>query len=304
MADLAGRVGAAVHDDVVANVQWRSPDPRAGATLSREVAAHLAQRHELSSPIELALLALPASIRLSRASISGFRVPAIGIEAGSGDLILGANLEFPGSDLTSTVHAEGFVALRVRRRGQRLATLVVPRARPCAFCRQTLAETAGAAGLRIVDPLGNDVSLEELYPWAFQPDALGAEPDTGALAWPDLDVGVDVPPDVGASLVEAGSRAHTPYTRAPSAAALRTRDGRITGAGCVESVAFNPTTTALQAALVEITAAGYPFEDVVEGWLARTSPAPVDPAPGFRGLLAAVAPAATAHVIAWQAGER
>ena len=71
-------------------------------------------------------------------------------------------------------------------------------------------------------------------------------------------------------------------------------------AGCVESVAFNPTITALQAALVELAAERVPASSIRRAWLARTSPAGVDPEPGFRALLRAVAPGAEAVVVDWR----
>jgi hypothetical protein len=67
----------------------------------------------------------------------------------------------------------------------------------------------------------------------------------------------------------------------------------------VESVAFNPSIEAIQAALVEVAAVGAEPGDIVEGWLARTPDAGVDPAPRFRAVLQAVAPGARAQVVDW-----
>jgi cytidine deaminase len=229
-------------------------------------------------------------------------VPAVGIEAESGDLVLGGNLEFPGTDLGTTVHAEGFVSLRIRRRGRTLETLAVREAHPCAHCRQTLAEADAADRLEIIDLLGHELTLAELYPWSFRPAALGVPGDRpDGVSWPELSFSGEAPAaDVASLLLSAGGRAHAPYSHAPSAVVLRLRDGRRVSAGCVESVAFNPTITAMQAALVEVAALHAPTADVVEGWLARTAAGPVDPAAGFRALLAAAAPAAAAHVVDWR----
>ena len=187
MAGLSESVGPAVEADVAAIVEGRAADPVGGSTVPAAAAAELINRHGLASAVELALLALPVAAPMARPSISGYRVAAVGIEAASGDLVLGANLEFPGSELTTTVHAEGFVALRARRRGQTLSTLAVREARPCAFCRQTLAESAVADGIAILDPLGNSLALDDLYPAPFQPRALGMTGDTpGQVSWPSL----------------------------------------------------------------------------------------------------------------------
>lgn len=275
--------------------------PGGDSTIPGSLAAELVMRHGLASAAELALLALPLAATLARCPISGFRVAAVGIEAEGGDLVLGGNQEFPGTDLGTTVHAEGFVALRVRARGRTLATLAVREARPCAHCRQTLSESAAADGLTLVDLEGATRTLADLYPWPFRPSALGIAGDAGGRTnWPDLAFHDDVPPDVGSALLDAGRRAHAPYSAAPSAVALRTAGGRLLAAGCVESVSFNPTTTALQAALVEAVAAGTDLGTIAEGWLAMTEGGPVDPEPGFRSLLGAVAPHATAHVARWR----
>lgn len=304
LAELAERVGPAVQAEVGEAVRRPTSDPLTGSTVPWELVDRLVARHGLESPRELALLALPVAGAMARPPLSGYRVAAIGVEAASGDLVLGANLEFPGTDLGTTIHAEGFVALRARRRGRSLDALAVREAHPCAHCRQTLAESATADRLTIVDLLGRALTLEQLYPWPFRPAALGELGDVaGAVPWPVLSLADnELPPEVASALLEAGSRAHAPYSRAPSAVVLRLGDGRLVGAGCVESVAFNPTITAAQAALVEVAAARAEAGQVVEGWLARTEAGIVDSEPGFRALLRAVAPAARATVVDWQVG--
>ena len=103
-------------------------------------------------------------------------------------------------------------------------------------------------------------------------------------------------------MLDAGTHAHAPYSGAPSAVVLRAGDGRLVGAGCVESVAFNPSVSALQAALVELVAARIDPSDIAEGWLASADGGAVDPEPGFRALLRAIAPGAAAHVARWATG--
>ena len=304
MVELGTRVGSTVEAEVRALVEAPSADPLGGSTVPAAAVADLVERHGLASDRELALLALPIAGAMARPPISGYRVGAVGIEGETGALVLGANLEFPGADLGSTVHAEGFVALRARRRGATLETLAVREAHPCAHCRQTLAESAAADDLEIIDPLGHELRLAELYPWPFRPAALGVDGDRAdAIAWPDLAfVAGDVPGDVSDLLLEVGARAHAPYSDAPSAVVLQLRDGRFLAAAAFESVAFNPSITALQAALVELVAAHAEAEDIAGAWLARAPGRSIDPAPGFRALLSAVAPSAEARVAEWRSG--
>lgn len=279
-------------------------DPVEGATIPAADAQDLASRFGLDSTTALALAALPVARRLASPPISGYRVAAVGIEAETGDLLLGGNLEFPGTELTTTIHAEGFVALRARRRGRTLRTLALRVAHPCAHCRQVLAESAAADGLLLVDTEGSRLHLGDLYPWAFAPGALGIEPDDPARrSWPGLAF-VDPAPEaaVAGLLLDLGARAHAPYSGAPSAVVLRARDGRLVGAGCIESVAFNPSISAAQAAFVEVAAAAIEPSAIAAAWLGCTTGGAVDPEPGFRTLLGAVAPAARLAVARWRTG--
>jgi len=314
LAALEAQVGTAVEADVAAWVGRRPARSIDGSTIPAAAVADLVERHGLDTERELALLALPVARAMARPPISGYRVAAVGIEAGSGDLLLGANLEFLGTELGTTIHAEGFVCLRARRRGTTLDTLAVSEAHPCAHCRQALIEAAGADALRLIDPLGNVLALTDLYPWAFRPAALGMAPDDpAAVRRPGLrvatvasaaDLGGGVPLQIARELEDAGARAHAPYSGVPSAVALRLRDGTVVGAGCVESVAFNPSIEAIQAALVEVAAVRAEPGDIVEGWLARTPGGSVDPAPRFESVLRAVAPSARAKVVDWAASEQ
>ena len=313
MAGLVASVGAAVAADVrdlvgaarASGGGGVATRPGGGSVVPALSVADLVRRHGLESERELALLALPVAREMARPPISGYRVAAVGIEAGTGDLLLGANLEFPGADLGATIHAEGFVGLRARRRGQTLAVLALGEAHPCAFCRQLLAEAEDADALRLVDLLGHELRLTDLYPWAFRPGALDMAGDVpGRVAWPRLalsDAARDVPADVAELLVEVGRNAHAPYSGAPSAVVVRTGDGGLFAAGCLESVAYNPSVSALQAALVEAVAAGAEPGAIAEGWLGRTAGGSVDPESGFRALLRAVAPSARGSVVDWHA---
>lgn len=298
-------IDVAAATELTAEIESVAARPGGASTIPAAVAEELVARHGLASTSELALLALAAAGELARPSISGYRVAAVGIEAETGDLLLGANLEFPGTELTTTLHAEGFVALRARNRGRTLATLAVREAHPCAHCRQTLSESAAADGLTLVDLQGSVLALRDLYPWPFRPAALGMAGDiAGRLSWPGLAfVGSAPPAGIAASLLEAGARAHAPYSGAPSAVVVRTPDGSLHAAGCVESVAFNPSISALQAALVEVVAARQDPAGISEGWLGLTEGGPVDPEPGFRALLRSVAPNARAHVARWRLGQ-
>jgi len=300
--DAAAREGSAREDGARADGSSR-PTTSDRSALSPGAVAGLVERFGLASTREAALLALPAAATLARPHISDYHVGAVGV-TGDGGIILGGNLEFPGASIHHTVHAEGFVTLRALALGEPLAELAVRQARPCAHCRQVLAELSWADTLRIVDPLGADVTLSDLYPVAFLPSDLDTTPATPGLEeWPAIALDParqdELPPDVVDGLVRAGRRAHAPYSAEPAAVVLALADGRLASGACLESVAFNPTMGPLQDALVMLAASSVAYVDIRTAWLATVDGARVDHAGPTRDLLRAVAPDAELHVLAW-----
>lgn len=272
-----------------------------GGVIPRDSAAKMVARHGLSGTEELMLLALPAAETMARPPISGFFVGAVGLEAETGNLILGGNVEFPGTHLGTTVHGEGFVATRAFSRGTALAAIAIGEAHPCAHCRQYLSEFAATSDLVLIDPLGHRLRMADLYPWPFDPGYLG---DKGALPeavpWPALRLARnDLEDAVATRLLEAGRRAHAPYSKCPGAVALLMRDGAIVAGSAIESVAFNPTMGPLQAALIDLLAHGYSYDDIAGATLGTVEDGAVDYSRSTAELLAAVAPGVRLAVAGW-----
>lgn len=273
------------------------PDAREAPAVAAEAATELVM-----------LLAIETARALARPPVSGYRVGAVGLAAGSGDLVLGGNLELPGASIWHTVHGEGFVTLLARRRGELVRTLATSQARPCAHCRQVLAEMDGAhgsderpSGLRLIDPEGRVLRLADVYPWPFAPADLGmAGARPGSRPFPDLRLeGAVVPADIADALVAAGSRSHAPYSGTPAAVALRCRDGAIVTGSVLESVAFNPTIGPLGDALVGLLAGGHDLADLVGAWIAVPADARIDHVAATEAGLAACAPGVALRVAAW-----
>jgi cytidine deaminase len=276
------------------------------AIVPAAVVAQLVAELSLEGPEEIMVLALETARALARPPVSGYRVGAVGLAATSGDLVLGGNVELPGASIWHTVHGEGFVTLLARARGQLVRTLAIAQARPCAHCRQVLAEMDGAYGspgrpdgLRIIDPHGRVLRLADVYPWPFAPGDLGmvgARP--AERAWPDLRLGEPMPEDVAEALVAAGARSHAPYSATPAAVALRCADGTTWTGAVLESVAFNPTIGPLQDALVGLLASGHDLPDLVGAWIAVPREAMIDHVAATRDALATV-PGIGLHVTYW-----
>ncbi len=261
-------------------------------------AAQLAARFGVNQD-ELLLHILPLAQAMARPLISDFHVGAVGRAAGSGDLIFGANLEFPGSSLHYTLHGEGFVAIRAWQRGQTLEVLAIGEAHPCAHCRQVLVEFAASDRLTLIDPLGHRLKLEQLYPWPFDPAYLGRSGvDPSASAQGRFRAPPGLPQGVALELERAGREAHAPYSGSPSALVLEIPSGLFAG-GVLESVAFNPTQEPVQTALVALVANGGDPASISRAWLAQPSQGSVDLAPSTAALLGAIAPAAKLSAHQW-----
>jgi cytidine deaminase len=247
----------------------------------------------------LMLALLPQAQALARPVISGFRVGAIGRERETGALILGANVEFDGAPAADTIHAEQFLFSRAHHRGASL-DLVAVSARPCGHCRQFMAEFAGRERLTILDPGGDRLTLAEMLPWSFTPADLGeagVTPGSGR-ARHVADDGV-VPADLRAALGAAGGRAYAPYSRSPSAVVLQLDDGAIVGGAAIENAAYNPGLPPLQAALINLIAAGRDYPAIRRGVIGSEPGGAVDHAASTRRLLGSLAPQARFDALAW-----
>jgi cytidine deaminase len=283
---LAGIIGITVDD---------------GHVIPASAVAGLMRDAGLPTVEALMLAMLPQAQALARPAISNFRVGAVGREYESGALILGANVEFCAAPPSDTIHAEQFLFSRAHHRGVSL-DLVAVSARPCGHCRQFMAEFAGRERLTILDPAGDRLTLAELLPWSFTPADLGEAGITPAPGRP-LKVRDDgaFPSALRAALKAAGARAYAPYSRSPSAVVLQLDDGAILSGAAIENAAYNPGLPPLQAALVNLIAAGRDYGAMKWAVLGSTPGGAVDHTSSTRRLLGSLAPEARFDVVNWVA---
>ncbi len=299
---------ASIGDDLrvtIAKAAFQTPD-RLGANLGGVVleddVAEIMDRFGLSEVDDVMLLGLGAARGIARPPISNYHVGAIGLEAETGNLVLGGNVEFPGTHLGYTLHGETFVFTRAFNRGTSIRRIALREAHPCAHCRQYLSEFALGPALELIDPLGHRLRLEELYPWPFDSRYLGHQGiSPGSINFPQLtpvgDVAKGGAMDV---LMTTGRRAHAPYSRCPGAVVLDMADGNLIAGSSIENVAFNPTMGPMQAAIVELIAHGYGFGDISRATLGTVVKGAVDYSLGSRELLGAIAPNAALDIIDWR----
>lgn len=250
----------------------------------------------------LMLALLPQAQRLARPPISRFHVGAVGLAAETGDLIFGANVEFPGVGSGDTIHAEQFLFTRAYTLGVTLARIAVS-ARPCGHCRQFMNEFAGNETLTVLDPGGDVQTLSDLLPHRFGPADLGESPAGPgrrqglAISGDDL---TETDASMVAALIAAGERAHTPYSGCPSAIALKLADGTvITGSG-IENAAYNPGIPPLQAALINLVALGRDYGEIESAILGSVPGTGFDHSTGTAKLLSIIAPGALLETLSWR----
>lgn len=291
---ISGRVKAAIA------AADRRPASNEGSVLAADVAADLVSEFHLASVRDLMCLLLDVAEGIASPGISDFHVGAVGLEAETGNLIFGGNVEFPGTHLGFTLHGEGFVFTRAMSRGTNIAVIAIGEAHPCAHCRQCLAEYAASDRLELIDPLGHTLTLAQLYPWPFDPNYLG---ESGAVPgrelWPTLKFDEDAASPAAQTLLAAGRRSHSPYSQCPGAVLLHLRDGNMIAGFAIESVAFNPSIHPIQAAIVDLLAHGYAYSDIVAASLGTVRGGAVDYTLSTRELLARMVPEMPLLVLGW-----
>jgi cytidine deaminase len=218
-------------------------------------------------PRELALALLPLAQSFARPEISGFRVGAVALAGVASDenpehggiaLFLGANLEFAGLPLWHTIHAEQAAVINAWCGKVRGLIALAVSSPPCGACRQFLVEV-GNHGLEILLPAAEgrfrSNSLATLLPEAFGP----ADLDNGVGPFQRHPLGIEA---AGGSLpggqcedplleaaLGAAASAYAPYSGNLAGCAISLSEGRIVTGRSLESAAFNPGLTAVQAAL-------------------------------------------------------
>ncbi|CAN6441819.1 unnamed protein product [Victoria cruziana] len=226
--------------------------------------------------LQLLASLVPQAKSRARPPVSNYRVGAVGLGA-SGRIFFGINLEFPGLPLSQSVHAEQFLVANAAQHGESCLTHIAVSTTPCGHCRQFLQEIRSAPEIGILvtgdgdgaahpDPGPDDFRRIAFFlPHRFGPGDLldGDVPlllenrnNRLAVASSPADSSPVQDRDLVDSALRAANRSHAPYSRCPSAVALRGKDGRVFAGSYIESAAHNPGLHPIQAALVAFVAGG------------------------------------------------
>lgn len=259
-------------------------------------ARELSRQHDLTIPRLMQEL-IPIARGHARASISHYRVGVVA-QGTTGDLYLGFNLEFPDCPLVHTVNAEQCAVLNAFSHGERgLRSLSCPFA-PSGLVRQFLYELPAGGDLKIFLP-DRAVRLKALLPNSFGPRDLGS---TGALMNSErqnLEFEEEVHDTVAWHALEAAARSYAPYSQCPAGIALATDEQSFAGS-YVENVAFNPSMSPLQGALISLYCNGKQSSDIRRAVLverSRIHAAQVQQGATTRHLLSVLAPQAEVQVL-------
>jgi len=197
-------------------------------------------------PLTLGRSLLPFATAFSVSPISGFAVGAVAVGE-SGAFYLGANLEFAGTGLGATLHAEQSAVLNAWVHGETILTHLLVSDVPCGHCRQFLTELSCSDRMQLV--FGEErTTIDQLLPGPF-----GTRPKAGQglLDSPmvELESIRPVEDSLAQRAINAAQRSYTPYTRANEGFVIEGDNGQHFAGRAAESVAFNPSVSAIVCAM-------------------------------------------------------
>lgn len=182
----------------------------------------------------------------SVAPISGFYVGAIAVGK-SGNLYLGANMEFQGVPLSASLHAEQSAILNAWMHEEREVFALHVSETPCGHCRQFMRELSNPSNLKI-HCKGQTFQIEDLLPVAFgenRKEGYGLLDSNGTNLEPDK-----IKSESQAQLaINAAQRSYTPYSHLPEGFVAQCLDGHSFSGRAAESIAFNPSVSGVVVAL-------------------------------------------------------
>lgn len=255
------------------------------AALAAELAGERGKSGE-----DLLLDFLETAAAFAEPPISRFRVGAVA-RGKSGNLYLGANIEFLGEALTFDIHAEQAAAVNAWVHGEEGLLAIAVTAAPCGHCRQFLNELPRASAIRCLLPGRPPRLLSELLPESFGPKDLGVSSALMERQDHRLSLKVPAADPLVAEALRAANMAYAPYTRAYSGIALFTARGRVFRGPYAENAAFNPSLSPLESALVSLRICGGRYKDIRRAVLVESEGSATSQVCATRAVLESIAPA-------------
>jgi len=253
-------------------------------------------QHENFGPEKLLLALLPLAQSYSQAPISDFHVGVI-VRGASGALYTGANIEIPGQCLGFSVHAEQAALANAYMHSESAVTAVGVGGAPCGHCRQFIEEMSPDGEILIITPQNGVRKLVAILPEPFSPKALGMRKGAFPIREAKLSLVKDSSDALAHPALDAASKAYAPYSKSPSGVAIRSTSGRIYRGSYIENVAFNPSLSPLQVALVGLIAAGESYTDIQAVTLVEVQGAKISQKAATEAVLGTFAPNSKLEVV-------
>lgn len=248
----------------------------------------------LSIKVERLLqMLIPIAQSYARPSISNYKV-GIAALGKSGNIYLGVNLEFLGVPLNESIHGEQFAITNARSYGETELVSIALSAAPCGHCRQFLNEMAGSDNLKILVTGFDSTLLSSLLPEAFGPKDLGLEGNLLTILGNNFPYESDC--SLNSKATEAALASYAPYSESKSGIAIRVKDGEIYTGSYLENVAFNPSISPLQSALILLVADGKDYCEISEAILVEKQSSKISQEAVSRELLRNIAPKAIFNI--------
>jgi cytidine deaminase len=255
----------------------------------------LASEHKTIGAVMLALLPLARSY--SHPPISDYHVGAV-VRGASGSLYLGFNIEFPGHALGFSVHGEQAALSSAYMHGEQSVPALAITAAPCGHCRQFMTEIAPDGDMEIVVEKGEPLKLSSVLPMAFDPRNLGHEDGALPVKETNLNLKIASPDALSRAALEAARKSYAPYSSSPSGVAIATRSGRVYKGSYIENVAFNPSLSPLQVALVQLLVSGEEYSAISRVVLAELEHGKISQKSVAEAVMSAVVPSARLELAA------
>ena len=267
----------------------RMDDPIFRGGIPAKDAAAVAKNENLTAD-GLMLALLPLAQSFARPPISKFFVGVV-VRGASGNLYLGSNVEIPGQCLGFAVHAEqSALSKAYMAQEESVPALAVVGGAPCGHCRQFMEEISPDGEMQILVPNKAPRKLSAILPDAFGPAALGVKQGALPIRKTSLTPVSHGSSPIALSALEAAGRSYAPYSQSPSGVAIRTARGQMYLGCYIENVAFNPSLSPLQTALVQLIAAGEEYSAISAVTLAEAQGAKITQRPVTETVLGAIAP--------------
>lgn len=237
---------------------------------------------------------LPLAKTYARPPISNYFVGAVarGI---SGDLYLGANLEFPSHSLGFSVHGEQAALSNVYMHADQGVSAIAVTAAPCGHCRQFMNELSPE--IQVLVEGEPAVTVASLLPAAFGPKDLGVTDSALPVKEVDLNLTNGASDELTMAALSATRKSYAPYTKAYSGIAIGTRSGRILRGSYIENAAYNPSLPPLQTGLVSLILAGETYSAITAVVLVEMEGVPISQKSVAEAVLGAIAPGVKLQVV-------